>query len=84
MEDTEDPCMSAPGKEDTVPGTRHHTHVEADEVSRSDGASMLHKAARRRLNISGEEFLSRWDHGYYDDTDDPAVADVAMLIPFAR
>ena len=67
-----------------MPGTRHHSDVEVDEVSRADGASMLHNAAIRRLNISGEEFLARWDRGYYDDSDDPAVADVAMLIPFAR
>ncbi|WP_030163439.1 hypothetical protein [Spirillospora albida] len=67
-----------------MPGTRHHAKVEVDEVSRTEGADMLHNAARRRLNISGEEFLDRWDRGYYDDTDDPAVADVAMLIPFAR
>ncbi|NVI90426.1 hypothetical protein [Actinomadura sp. BRA 177] len=67
-----------------MPETRHHTDVEVDEVSRADGASMLDNAARRRLNISGEEFLARWDRGYYDDSDDPAVADVAMLIPFAR
>ena len=65
-----------------MPGTRHT--VEVDEVTRAEGATMLDQAARRRLNISGEEFLTRWDRGDYRDTDDPAVADVAMLIPFAR
>ena len=68
-----------------MPGTRDDTHIiEAEEVSRADGIAMLDKAARRHLNISGEEFLARWDRGYYEDTDDPAVVGVAMLIPFAR
>jgi hypothetical protein len=36
------------------------------------------------LNISGDEFLSRWDAGEYEDAEDPSVTRVAMLIPFAR
>jgi len=45
---------------------------------------MLDRAARESLNISGEEFLTRWDAGEYEDLDDPAITRVAMLIPFAR
>ena len=44
---------------------------------------MLDRAAREVLNISGEEFLTRYDAGEYEDSDDPAVTRVAMLIPFA-
>jgi hypothetical protein len=42
-------------------------------------------AARFYLGISGEEFVERWDSGYYDeDPDQPDVVDVVMLLPFAR
>jgi hypothetical protein len=58
--------------------------VEVVEVSRKEGRAMLDRAAREVLNISGNEFLDRWDAGEYEDADDPAVTRVAMLIPFAR
>ena len=45
---------------------------------------MLDRAAREVLNISGEEFLARYDVGEYEGSDDPAITRVAMLIPFAR
>jgi hypothetical protein len=68
-----------------MPGTRQDAEsVDAVEVSHEEGAAMLDKAAQHRLGISGEEFLARWDRGFYEDTDDPAVTEVAMLIPFAR
>ena len=77
--------MSATCREEmTMPGTRHDTETEVVEVSHTDGAKMLDKAARQKLNISGEEFLARWDRGFYEDADDPSVTEVAMLIPFAR
>ena len=41
--------------------------------------------ARRRLGISGEEFLRRWDAGEYPDPDgDPDVIWMAMLLPLVR
>jgi hypothetical protein len=58
--------------------------VQVVEVSRKEGRAMLDRAAREVLNISGDEFLNRWDAGEYEDADDPAVTRVAMLIPFAR
>ena len=43
------------------------------------------RAARRRLNISVEEFMRRWDAGEYVGKADRAdVAHVAMLLPFGR
>jgi hypothetical protein len=67
-----------------MPDTRSHEEVEVVEVSREEGREMLDRAAREALNISGDEFLSKWDAGDYADADDPAVTRVAMLIPFAR
>lgn len=54
------------------------------EVTREEGRAVLDRAAREALGISGEEFLARWDAGQYEDDGNPAVARVAMLIPFAR
>jgi len=54
------------------------------EVTREQGRAMLDRAARDELGMSGDQFLSKWDAGDYDDTDDPAVTRVTMLIPFAR
>jgi hypothetical protein len=55
-----------------------------DEATEKEGREIFDRAARESLGISGEEFLARYDRGFYDDSDDPAVAGVAMLIPFAR
>ena len=63
---------------------REQTEVEVVEATRDEGKAMLDRAAREALNMSGEEFLARWDAGEYDDSHDPAVTRVAMLIPFAR
>jgi hypothetical protein len=58
--------------------------VEVAEATREEGRAMLDRAAREVLNISGDQFLAKWDNGEYGDDDDPAAARVAMLIPFAR
>lgn len=55
-----------------------------EEASPEEGRAIFDRAARDALGISGDEFLTRYDSGAYSDTDDPAVAGVAMLIPFAR
>jgi hypothetical protein len=64
--------------------SRAEAEVEVAEATREEGRAMLDRAAREVLNISGGEFLAKWDAGEYGDADDPAVTRVAMLIPFAR
>lgn len=65
--------------------TRSDAHpLEVVEASREEGIEILDRAARQALGISGEEFLRRWDAGEYEESEDRAVARVAMLIPFAR
>ncbi len=54
------------------------------ETSPEDGRAMLDRVAREELNISGAEFLAKWDAGGFEHVDDPAVTRVSMLIPFAR
>ena len=67
-----------------MPDTRSRGVAEVKEATRDEGYALLEGAARECLNISGEEFLARWDAGEYEDLDDPAITRVAMLIPFAR
>jgi hypothetical protein len=67
-----------------VRDTQSHARVEVVEATREEGQAMLDRAAREVLGISGDEFLAKWDAGEYEDSDDPAITRVAMLIPFAR
>lgn len=78
--------MTALPEEATImPGTRHEAEpLDVEEATREEGMAILDRVAREKLRISGEEFLRRWDNGDYENTDEPAVVDVAMLIPFAR
>lgn len=54
------------------------------EATEEEGRALFDRAAKDGLGISGEEFLTRYDNGDFNDSDDPAVAGVVMLIPFAR
>jgi hypothetical protein len=67
-----------------MPDTDAPADIEVAEATREEGREMLDRAAREVLNLTGEEFLARWDAGDYRDADDPAITRVAMLIPFAR
>jgi hypothetical protein len=50
-----------------------------------EAAALFEKIAQRYLGISGEEFIRRWDSGYYGpDADRPGVMDVAMSLPLVR
>jgi hypothetical protein len=67
-----------------MPDARSDQEVAVAELTREEGRAMLDRAAREALNISGHEFLAKWDAGEYENADDPAVTRVAMLISFAR
>lgn len=55
------------------------------ELTRAEGVILFDEAAQRLLGISGEEFLVRWDLGYYDnDENHSEVLRLQMLIPFVR
>ena len=63
--------------------TRTNGSIQA--LTDEEGRTLFDNAARFSLGISGEEFVERWDSGYYDeDPDRPDVVDVTMLLPFAR
>lgn len=59
------------------------------EITEVEGRELFDRNARHYLGISGEEFIRRWDAGFYDDPDDrskngPEVMRVASLLPLAR
>ncbi len=62
--------------------------TDARILSPEEGRVFFDETCRAYLNMSGEEFLRRWDAGEYAEVaDDPAHADVmylAMLIPSGR
>jgi hypothetical protein len=50
-------------------------------ISREEGIKLLDEQAREYLNMSGEEFLRRWETGDFEDPDSYEVFHVGMLIP---
>lgn len=54
------------------------------ELSPHKGKQLLDRRARHHLNISGDEFIRKWDDGEFKDLDAPRIVRVALLIPFAR
>ncbi|MCX6020172.1 MAG: hypothetical protein NTZ05_00275 [Chloroflexi bacterium] len=61
----------------------------APEFTPAEGIAIFDREARRELNISGEEFLRRWDAGEFKPIIDAPewhskVMSVAMLLPFVR
>jgi hypothetical protein len=61
---------------------REDRHIR--ELDDAQSWELFDNAAQHYLGISGEEFLRRWDSGYYQDPDQPEVMSVIMLLPFAR
>jgi hypothetical protein len=53
------------------------------ELTLEEGRELFDKQARRYLNMSGEEFINKWEAGEFDDDPDrPEVMEVVMLLPF--
>ncbi len=62
---------------------REDGHIR--ELSDEQSWGLFDRASRHYLHLSGEEFLERWESGYYEDPDaEPGVMSVVMLLPFAR
>lgn len=55
------------------------------ELSLKEGQKVLDKQARRYLNMSGAEFIRKWEAGEFgEDPDRPEIIHVAMLLPLVR
>lgn len=68
-------------------GSHTAADVQADEMSSREAADVFDGICRRELQISGREFLSRWDAGLYRDVDVDDVdglPDVVAAISLVR
>lgn len=64
---------------------QHHVPVRAREATPEEGRAIFDRRARRYLGISGDEFLHRWNAGFYAaDPDAPGVQNVVALLPFVQ
>lgn len=63
---------------------RESDTIEITPIGREEGVQILDRAAWRLLNMSGDEFVRRWEHGDTENMDHVAAMKVAMLIPLAR
>lgn len=62
-----------------------HKNGEVRELSREESRALFDRQAQRYLNVSGEEFIRKFEAGEYGDPDDnPAVMRLVMLLPFAK
>lgn len=58
------------------------TTIQPHELTREESLAMLDRRARRYLGISGEEFVRRWEAGYYEgQPESPGLVRTAMLLP---
>ena len=69
--------------------TSQGTDGQVRMLSREEGRELFDRQARRYLDMSGDEFLAKWDAGEFGDPDDrtknpPGVMRLAMLLPFVR
>lgn len=51
-------------------------------LTRKEGKKLLDRQAKQNLNMSGEEFMRKWDAKEFEDPDRPEVMRVAFLLPF--
>jgi len=52
-------------------------------LSREESRALFDRVARRKVGLSGPEFVRRWEAGAYD-ADPEAVMELVILLPFAR
>jgi hypothetical protein len=55
-------------------------------ISPEEGRKIFDRAARRKVGMSGSDFLRAWDEGRYADLaeEDPRVQELLMMIPLVR
>lgn len=60
-------------------------NTQVKKLSPDQARKMFDRQAKHYLNISGSEFIKRWDSGKFNGSaDTPDVMRVAMLLPFGR
>jgi hypothetical protein len=62
-----------------------HPGVTFRILTDEEGRALFDEEAQRLLGISGEEFVRRYDAGYYDDNPDtPEVIELHLMLPLFR
>lgn len=65
--------------------TQRNKTAQVRELSKDQARRMFDRQAKRYLNMTGPQFIEKWDAGKFNGkTDTPAVIRVAMLLPFGR
>lgn len=54
------------------------------ELTREEGRALFHRKAQEVAGMHGEEFLAAYDRGDIGPDDGPGIAELILLIPFAR
>lgn len=55
------------------------------EATREEGWEILERQARKRLRLSAQEYIDRWDSGEFVNGEEHSEAlRVAMFLPFVR
>ena len=55
------------------------------ELTKDQARRLFNRQAKHHLNISGKEFIKRWEAGKFNgNADTPEVIRLAMLLPFGR
>jgi len=49
-----------------------------------ESRKLFDRSARRSLNMSGKEFIRRWEKGAFKNPENPEVMRLAMLMPLGR
>jgi len=67
---------------------RTPTDQQPSVLPPAEARALFNRQTRRLLNLSGDEFLARWEAGDYRDLPDTPegrhVGYLALLIPFGR
>lgn len=59
--------------------------VTTEELSPQEARAAFDARCRELLGISGEQFLVRFRSGdAWDESEEPAVSELSLLLPFAR
>lgn len=54
------------------------------EVSPEEGMEMLDRQARKRLGMSGEEFIRKWEANEFEEPDQSDIIFLSFMIPLTK